>query len=157
MEMWACFAAVARSKRQQAPKWWRGINIISICKRRVSFTTSPTPQEKSTHCIGQITYILIPLVSLSYSNTAFPFLSFLPRATLDLAHQRINPNELPFEWLPKGREGCLYVPCATSRNNYLMSRCEVPRVISIDMPSDDVLPAVFDFCAGDNPLIFVAR
>ena len=38
-----------------------------------------------------------------------------------------------------------------------MSRCEVTRVISIDMLSDDVLLAVFDFCAGDNPLIFVAR
>ena len=38
-----------------------------------------------------------------------------------------------------------------------MSRCEVTRVISIDMLSDDVLLAVFDFCACDNPLIFVAR
>ena len=38
-----------------------------------------------------------------------------------------------------------------------MSLCEVSRVISIDTLSDDVLLAVFDFCADENSVLFIAR
>ena len=52
--LWRCGHASLRWQAASAGKHRSGGNA-SICKRRVSFMTSPTPQEKSTHCIGQIT------------------------------------------------------------------------------------------------------